>query len=106
MPLKTLCLNGDWRLTDAAHNAGADEGLHRPETDASAWLTVPVPGDIHPALEAQGRLPDPFWELNSDRCTWTGRRDWWHRRDFEVPADFAGDRIDLVFDGIDTYVEV
>jgi len=106
MPVKALNLNGQWKLIDAAHRKGKSKGLHRPSASTAKWLSTPVPGDIHPTLQEAGRLPDPFLGLNVRKCAWTGHRDWWHRRDFKVPKSFKGDRIELVFDGIDTYSTV
>jgi len=103
MPVKTLDLNGHWKLIDAEHGKGRAKRLSSPERKTSKWLTTEVPGDIHPTLRAAGRIPDPFMGLNVRKCTWTGHREWWHRRDFKVPKSFKGDRIELVFDGIDTY---
>jgi len=103
MPVKTLNLDGRWKLIDAKHTMGTRRNLHKPETDASKWLTTKVPGDVHPTLVKAGRIPDPFVGMNVRECTWTGERDWWHRRDFKVPKSFNGERIELVFDGVDTY---
>jgi len=106
MPVRTLGLDGQWKVIDTKHKAGARRGLYKPETDTSKWLPTEVPGDVHATLLKAGRIPDPFVGLNSHECGWTGRRDWWHRRDFKIPRSFKGDRIELVFDGIDTYSTV
>ena len=103
MPVKTISLDGRWKLIDSNHKTGTRSRLHKPRTDTSKWLTTEVPGDIHPTLQKAGRIPDPFVGQNQDECTWTGSRDWWHRRDFNIPKSFKGDRIELIFDGIDTY---
>ncbi len=103
MPARTLDLNGCWQLLDTPHGGGDPLKLDRGDGD---WLPVAVPGDIHPALQAAGRIPDPFWSLNCEECEWTGRRDWWHRRAFKVPRGFRGSRYDIVLDGVDTYATV
>ena len=34
------------------------------------------------------------------------RKDWWYRKDFTVPASYAGKRLTLVFDGVDERCQV
>jgi len=106
VPTKCLDLNGNWKLIDTDHDESRGAHLARPGRDVSDWMDTAVPGDIHPTLVAVGRLPDPFVGLNARECAWTMQRDWWHRREVKVPKSFKGDRIELVFDGLDTYAEV
>ena len=71
-----LDLSGEWRL------AGLDE--------RGAPLSCPaaVPGDVHGALFAAGRMPDPFLGRNEERVQWVARRDWTFSRSFDVPEVF------------------
>jgi len=72
-----------------------------------AWVPVAVPGDVHSALVAAGRIEDPFYDRNEDACAWMEEREWWYRASFdgpEVPA--PGERLRLVFHGLDTYATV
>jgi beta-mannosidase len=62
-----------------------------------------VPGTVHQALIAAGRIPDPFHGLNELDVQWVGERDWLYRRDFEVTASFIAEGpITLCCDGLDT----
>ena len=65
----------DWRLTDFAPGQGETLGAHAEEFDTSTWIHVAVPGDVHQALVAAGRIPDPFWDRNELECAWDEERD-------------------------------
>jgi beta-mannosidase len=104
MPVNTLSLDGDWLLKDFDHEKGEAARPFDPASTTDDWLTTPVPGDIHPTLVDAGRLPaDMFMGTNVEKCRWTGEREWWFRRDFDLPAGFARQRSELVFDGIDLF---
>jgi beta-mannosidase len=103
MPVKTLDLNGLWKLTDMPHQPGFAETMHRPDTSHNQWMDAHVPGDIHDALMGCGRMPDPGVGMNLEECRWTRYTDWWYRREVFIPAGFGGEKVELVFDGIDTY---
>jgi beta-mannosidase len=85
-------LNGEWLFRER----GADE-----------WLPGRVPGGVHPDLIAAGRIPDPFIGDEELRVQWVAERDWEYRRDFAVDDDaLAEERIELVFDGLDTLADI
>jgi beta-mannosidase len=91
---------------DAEHPSAGGSDYSKSSVKTDGWLVTDVPGDIHPTLQKAGILPDPFIELNAEKCLWTGERDWWYRRDITIPKSFDGEKIELVFDGIDTYAGV
>jgi beta-mannosidase len=87
-----LSLDGTWQ----AARAGADD-----------WIEASVPGCVHTALLAAGRIDDPFFRDNEDRLQWITEADWVYRREFDVPAAFLGrERALLAFDGLDTLATV
>lgn len=106
MPVKTISLGGVWKLIDTKHSVNAPNKFSAKTLDTADWIDVEVPGDIHPALQKVGRIPDPFLDLNTEKCGWTAYRDWWYRRDIKIPTSFAGNKIYLTFDGVDTYATV
>lgn len=104
MAVEALSLDGVWQLKDFAYEQGETERPFDPAAAAEGWVATPVPGDIHPTLAAQGRLPaDIFAGTNVEQCRWTGEREWWFRREFDVPAGWPRWRSELVFEGIDLY---
>ena len=69
-------LGGEWRL----------DGLD--EQGAPLSCPAAVPGDVHGALLAAGRMPDPFWGRNEERVQWVAKGDWTFSRTFDVPEAF------------------
>ncbi len=100
-----LDLNADWRLRGYEPGDGALAEACCPDFDDSEWLPVAVPGDVHSALIAAGKLPEPFDDMNIEKCQWVEDKEWWYRLSFECPADLTGDA-ELVFDGLDTYATI
>ena len=87
-----LSLDGTWH----AARAGDED-----------WIEAPVPGCVHTALLAAGRIDDPFFGDNEDRLQWITEADWVYRREFDVPAAFLGrERVLLAFDGLDTLAAI
>ncbi|HQK93151.1 MAG TPA: glycoside hydrolase family 2 protein, partial [Armatimonadota bacterium] len=101
-----LNLNGTWKLKDFDPGQGLAQGAQRPETDTATWIDVAVPGDVHRALVASGRLAEPFDDQNIEACEWVERREWWYRTVFTSPVTAGGERIVAEFDGLDTFATV
>lgn len=63
-----------------------------------------VPGALHPDLLAANVIPDPFVDRNELAVEWVGRTDWRLSRTLDqVPT---AERVDLVFDGLDTVASI
>jgi beta-mannosidase len=93
VPLRRqLSLNGAWQLS----RGGTQEAI--PAT---------VPGCVHSALLAAGRLPDPFYRQNEEVVRWVGESEWVYRRHFNfAPAMLTLDCILLRCEGLDTLAEI
>jgi Glycosyl hydrolase 2 galactose-binding domain-like len=66
-----------------------------------------VPGCVHTDLIAAGVIPDPYLDGNEAALSWMHEIDWRYATRLDVDAldlrpPSSGQRIDLVFDGIDT----
>lgn len=96
-------LGGDWLLS--VWRDGPSPIL--PEAEAIAERTIPagVPGSVHVDLERAGVIPDPLIDRNELDVQWVGRTDWTLSRVLEWDGALP-ERVDLVFDGIDTVAEV
>ena len=80
-------LAGTWRLS--------------PFTNAAQTCAVQVPGDVHTALLAAGRIPDPYWGCNETNVQWVAQADWVFARAFDVsPAFVARKRVVLEVEGL------
>jgi beta-mannosidase len=99
-------LNGTWELRDEILGLDLSSARHLTYLD-DGWIPVPVPGDIHQALVAAGRIEEPLLGLNSFDCRWTEARSWWFRKVFEVPQAWRdADIVELTLNGLDSNAEV
>jgi beta-mannosidase len=96
MAKHVIDLGGIWEITGFPPEPG-----HEP-----LGITGPVPGQVHPALEACGVIPDPFWRDQADQCQWVETWDWRYRRTFTLPADFPAAWAILEFEGLDTFARI
>ena len=103
---QTLNLSGVWQLcwqdTCKDHWQALDSGVKA--TKDSFWkesIPCQVPGDVHIALTEAGIIEDPLVDVNSEKCRWVEEKEFWYKKEFEVAPEFLGDRVELVFEGLD-----
>jgi beta-mannosidase len=82
-----------------------------PSGRVSGIYQAEVPGCVHTDLMAAGVIPDPYRDGNEAALRWMYDIDWRYATVLDpnaVPlqAPAAGERVDLVFDGIDTVATV
>lgn len=71
------------------------------------WYNATVPGTVHTDLLANKLIPDPYYRDNESKLQWIDKADWEYKTGFAVEADlFKKDRIEMTFDGLDTYADV
>lgn len=88
----TISLDGDWEM---AEGGAPEDRLSRPWADA---LPALVPGSVHTALVAAGRIPDPKFGRNDAIAHDQSFKTWWFKRTF---PRLQGSREEkLVFDGV------
>ncbi len=99
-----LDLNGDWAFHCCERPADRPEGFEREEFDASGWATIPVPSNwqcegwdypiyinVHYPFPADPpNIPHEFNPVGS------------YRRTFVAPEEWAGQRVFLRFEGVQT----
>jgi beta-mannosidase len=98
----------EWKLLDFAPGEGVTDKVFVEGFDDSAWLDVAVPGDVHTALIAAKRIPQPFNDRNEDACRWVEDREWWYRLTFTPEQNRLqeDERLQLVFNGLDTFAAI
>ncbi|WP_369369696.1 glycoside hydrolase family 2 protein [Promicromonospora sp. Populi] len=88
----------DWTLTATGGPVPADlAGVPVPAT---------VPGTSHTALLEQGLIPDPYLGTNETSLAWMKRATWRYATVLDEPAAAPDERVDLLFEGIDTVAAV
>ena len=97
-----------WKLQDFAPGEGYAAAAQLESFDDTAWISVDVPGDVHTELIAAGRIADPFYDRNETACAWIEDREWWYRLNLDGPHEALqpGERLELVFEGLDTFVTI
>jgi beta-mannosidase len=92
------------RLADFGPGDGEAAGAFRRDFDDTTWLEVALPIDVHTALVDSGSIPEPYADANESRVAWVAEREWWYRCAFDDVGDppEPGERISLVFHGLDT----
>ena len=70
-----------FKLKDFKPGVGSAKGTISDKFEIDDWIDVPVPRDVHQALQAACRIPDPFYNQNELECTWIEVREWWYRAD-------------------------
>ena len=73
----------------------------------AAFIPAEVPGCVHTDLLRAGKIPDPFYGTNEKALQWIEHTDWEYRSTFVAdPALLGRERIEIVFQGLDTFAEV
>ncbi|MCY3918143.1 MAG: hypothetical protein OXG49_19240 [Chloroflexi bacterium] len=105
--MNTISLSGsDWFIREDADGSGEAEGLHSADLGTPGWIPATVPGNIQADLEAAHALKPLWYGAGDPRLADVAQKDWWYRRDFAVPREFANKRLRLVFDGVDYACDV
>lgn len=102
LPMKSISLNGTWSLTYGPQTAKAP--LTPPELRKSRWpkIKASVPGNVELDLMVAGKL-----EKHPERGSRVyglielEKNDWWYQRSFPAPVFKSGQRVELVFEGLD-----
>jgi beta-mannosidase len=91
-------LHDGWRLTAVAGPV--------PEEIRGRDVPARVPGSAHLDLLAAGLIPDPYLDRTEAELAWAHRADWRYATTLAAEPAAPGERVDLVFDGLDTVAAV
>ncbi|MHB0878463.1 MAG: glycoside hydrolase family 2 protein [Anaerolineae bacterium] len=104
--MKSLSLDGTWSLRYCDAGQGEAAGWPAAGVAGEGALGAVVPGEVHLDLARAGEVPDPLYGTNTRDLGWMEEKDWWYSTSVTVAADFPGDRVELVFAGLDTLADV
>ncbi|MGW6132587.1 glycoside hydrolase family 2 protein [Cellulomonas sp. NPDC055163] len=95
-------------ITQDLHEGWTLRSAGGPVPDAIAGRTIPatVPGSAHTDLLAAGLIADPYLDLNEADLVWAHRADWRYDLTFTAQEPAPDERVDLVFEGLDTVATV
>lgn len=70
-------------------------------------FSATVPGNVAADMWRAGLIPDPLAAENFRCAAWVSEETFWYRLQVKLPAECRGaDRVELVFDGLDTFAEI
>jgi len=102
MAKNTLDLTGKWQFREYPLSARRMRDL-----DCSGWHQTSVPCSIFHSLAQAGRIDQKQLNSSPEEFSWVSEKPWVFRKVFDCPAELLqSDRIDLVFDGLDTVAHV
>ena len=102
---KIVPLEGDWKVNYSEPWLGTTPGCSARPFD-ERWIPAQVPGDVHLDCQRAGLIEDPFFGLNHDHCRWMEEWDWWYRTDLTPPVPGEGQRLHLLFEGLDVFATI
>ncbi|MEK0312724.1 beta-mannosidase [Cohnella sp. 56] len=107
-PIKTqtVRLDRDWKVQAYDGREAIPDAVHRHDFDDAEWLAIEVPGDVHAALLAHGRIEDPYYSTNDQACLWVEKKTWVYRTVFDSPEGKETAGVLLELEGLDTLAEV
>lgn len=108
---QSLNLSGKWQLCWQDTLTDKEQIIIRglEAEGAQFWkdaIDCQVPGDVHIALTEAGIIEAPLKDVNSEKCRWVEEKEFWYKKEFEVKPGFFGDRMELVFGGLDLTADI
>lgn len=98
-----ISLNGSWKLYYGPYDKNAPATPD--ELNTKNWPTVSatVPGNVELDLLASGIIKNPeIGNYINDLRKWEAYQ-WWYSRTFNTPRFAAGERVEIVFEGLDCF---
>ncbi|CAM4474309.1 MAG: glycoside hydrolase family 2 protein [Paenibacillus macerans] len=100
-------LSGPWKLQHFEVGEKPAHELAARGLDDRFWIDAAVPGDVHSALLERSIIDPPYFGHNDAKCRWIEHNEWWYRTPFTLDAaPEQGERIELKFEGLDTFAAV
>jgi beta-mannosidase len=99
-------LNNGWRMNFYEVGQVRSADVAAPSFDDRTWVGATVPGDVHSDLIKRGVIDHPYIGHNDLKCRWIETKEWWYRTSFIYRPEQEGERLELVFGGLDTYATV
>jgi beta-galactosidase/beta-glucuronidase len=104
-----LVLSSGWQLQSALQVSQSGSDLSQAGFQPQNWYAAVVPGTVLTTLVENKVYPEPLYGENNrpdkipdSLC----RTSWWYRTTFIVPAEYAGKKVWLNFDGINYSAEM
>jgi beta-mannosidase len=96
-----ISLNGPWKLSYGPHDNNAPDSPAELAAAGRPEMAATVPGNVELDLLAAGKIKNPEIGNNVYDLRKYEAYEWWYSRTFETPKHAAGERIEIVFEGLD-----
>lgn len=93
--MQKIFFNNPWQLSFAD-----------PGNGKSMNIPAQVPGNVLGDLQRAGIIPDPYYSNNSDKLRAWEFIDWEYFTVFDIPELKEREKLQLVFEGLDTFAEI
>ncbi|MGM9688835.1 MAG: glycoside hydrolase family 2 protein, partial [Alloprevotella sp.] len=100
-----MCATSLWGASPVVQSL--HEGWKFKQVRLTNWYPATVPGVVHTDLLDNGIIEDPFFRLNERGLQWIDKEDWLYETRFTLDGEMREQqRVELVFEGLDTYADV
>ncbi len=103
--MRTESIHDAWTVT-ALPATVPDEAPAPARAAIAGRVPAQVPGGVHTDLLTAGIIPDPYLDANETTLRWMFGVDWRYQRPLTLEPVAPGERVDLVFDGLDTVATI
>ena len=103
---KSLSLSGSWKLFHAPFDKNSPTTPEELKSKNLQEIPSRVPGNVELDLMASGKIKNPEVGNNIYDLRKYEAYQWWYYKTFETPAFAAGERIEIVFEGLDCFGNV
>ncbi len=100
-------MGGGWMLQRASEVEASGEAISKAGYDTRNWVVATVPGTVLTSYRNIGAIPNPNYADNIFQVSESFfNSDFWYRNEFELPSDFAREKVFLNFDGLNWKADI
>ncbi|MEZ5426969.1 MAG: glycoside hydrolase family 2 protein [Pyrinomonadaceae bacterium] len=102
-----MALNINGQTNASKTKIPLNDGWRFRQAGKTEWHPAGVPGVVQTDLLENKLIEDPFYRDNEKNLQWIGKTDWEYEMTFQIsPETMRRGRLELLFEGLDTYAEV
>ena len=99
----SISLNGQWKLYYSLYDKNAPTTPDELKSKNLQAVPAKVPGNVELDLLASGKIKNPEIGNNVYDLRKCEAYQWWYNRTFETPTVTAGERVEIVLEGLDCF---
>ncbi len=100
-------LDKNWYISSSDNIVSDGSAISSESFNAVSWYKAKVPGTVLASLVRDGIYKDVFFDRNLDKIPDSVfKKPWWYRCSFELPKIYAGQVVNLLFNGINYKADI